>query len=98
MEDKSTYRSIIRVWKRIRGVRGWGGDQAVTGRDAEACSKRTNLRSKRFCISCKGRLEDSSSKNRFALAVRNGAGMYHLNHSGLTSLPPKTCISSAASG
>lgn len=51
--------------------------------------KRTNLRSKGLSVSCKGRLEGSSSKNRFGLAVRKGAGICPLSHSGLTSLPPK---------
>lgn len=42
LKDINTYRSIIRVWKRISsvwGVRGWGGDQSAPGRDAEVCSK-----------------------------------------------------------
>lgn len=80
-------------------MRGWGGDHSVTGQDAKSAlsPKRTNLRSEGLCISCKGRLEGSSSKNRSGLAVRKGAGMGHSNHSGLTSLPPKKCISSVAS-
>lgn len=42
LKDISTESSIIRVWKRtssVRGVRGWGGEQSVPGRDAEVCSK-----------------------------------------------------------
>lgn len=50
--------------------------------------KRTNLRSKGLSVSGKGRLEGSRSKNRFGLAVRKGAGMCPLNHSGLTLPPP----------
>lgn len=56
LKDISTYRSIIRVWKRISsvwGVRGWGGDQSVPGRDAEVCSKsRENKpeRQRTFCF------------------------------------------------
>lgn len=78
MEDISTYRSIIRVWKRISsiwGVRGWGGGHSELKEmlNSALSLKRTYLRSKGLSISCKGRLEGSSSKNRFGLAVRKGA-------------------------
>lgn len=83
LKDISTYKSIIRVWKRISsiwGMRGCGVEISPYLEEmlkSALSPKRTNLRSKGLCISCKGRLEGSSSKNRFGLAVRKGAGMCH---------------------